>query len=78
MANRLYFVYHSFIGLLIRTENLMDSRLEVLLEVSRSSMAPTSNQLEAALRDLPELGTLPSPWESWTLIGLLRHRKRQQ
>jgi hypothetical protein len=26
---------------------------------------------------LPGPGELPSPWETWTLIGLVRHRKRQ-
>jgi hypothetical protein len=26
---------------------------------------------------LPEPGALPSPWETWTLIGLVRHRARQ-
>src|SRR3954466_4789592 len=29
------------------------------------------------LRGLPEPGALPSPWETWTLIGLVRHRERQ-
>ena len=30
-----------------------------------------------SLRSLPAVGELPSPWETWTLIGLFRHRERQ-
>lgn len=33
--------------------------------------------LAAFLRQQPEPGMLPLPWETWTLIGLVRHRERQ-
>jgi hypothetical protein len=33
--------------------------------------------LATALEALPAVGRLPSPWETWTLIGLIRHRRRQ-
>jgi hypothetical protein len=29
------------------------------------------------VRALPAAGALPPPWESWALIGLVRHRQRQ-
>ena len=33
--------------------------------------------LATAIGALPEVGCLPSPWLTWTLIGLVRHRRRQ-
>jgi hypothetical protein len=30
-----------------------------------------------ALCRLPAVGRLPGPWDTWTLIGLVRHRRRQ-
>ncbi|MCY0991966.1 hypothetical protein OV203_32815 [Nannocystis sp. ILAH1] len=39
--------------------------------------APVSDDLGAALRRLPDVGALPSPWDTWTLIGLARHQARQ-
>jgi hypothetical protein len=33
--------------------------------------------LPGALAALPPVGSLPSPWVTWTLIGLVRHRRRQ-
>jgi hypothetical protein len=33
--------------------------------------------LKSAIRKLPEVGTIPSPWGTWTLIDLLQHRERQ-
>lgn len=36
------------------------------------------DDLATALRRLPEADEMPSPWESWTLIGLIRHWRRQQ
>ena len=38
---------------------------------------PVPHDLAAALRALPEPGELPSPWDTWTLIGLARHHARQ-
>ena len=32
---------------------------------------------DSFIRGLPDPGVLPSPWETWTLIGLVRHRERQ-
>src|SRR5262249_42532713 len=34
-------------------------------------------ELGVFLNDLAEVGELPSPWDTWTLVGLVRHRKRQ-
>jgi hypothetical protein len=45
--------------------------------LARSQSAPPSD-LAGALAALPAVGSLPSPWEVWTLIGLVRHRRRQQ
>ncbi|MFY0533053.1 DUF6896 domain-containing protein [Nannocystis pusilla] len=39
--------------------------------------APVPDDLGAALRRLPDVGALPSPWDTWTLIGLARHQARQ-
>lgn len=33
--------------------------------------------LTTAVRALPDGGHLPSPWLTWTLVGLVRHRRRQ-
>jgi len=33
--------------------------------------------LATSVRALPEVGRLPSAWATWTLIGLVRHRRRQ-
>jgi hypothetical protein len=33
--------------------------------------------LVPAIEALPEVGGLPSPWATWTLFGLVRHRRRQ-
>ncbi|MBN9520168.1 hypothetical protein J0H58_16840 [bacterium] len=49
----------------------MDARLDALLA------ALTRIDDPGDLRHLPEPGALPSPWETWTLIGLARHRGRQ-
>jgi hypothetical protein len=38
---------------------------------------PPPADLHAAIEALPAAGALPSPWETWTLIGLVRHRRRQ-
>jgi hypothetical protein len=33
--------------------------------------------LTGAVRLLPAVGEMPSPWETWALVGLVRHRRRQ-
>ena len=33
--------------------------------------------LPSVILGLPDPGALPSPWETWTLIGLVRHRECQ-
>ena len=55
----------------------MDARLHALLAAFARAGEPEPADLVASLRGLPEPGTLPSPWETWTLIGLVRHRERQ-
>ncbi|MHB1559052.1 MAG: DUF6896 domain-containing protein [Isosphaeraceae bacterium] len=42
----------------------------------RAALDPPDD-LAAAVRALPAAGELPSPWLTWTLIGLVRHRRRQ-
>jgi hypothetical protein len=39
--------------------------------------AAAPGDLRAAVGKLPAAGALPSPWETWALIGLVRHRRRQ-
>ncbi len=38
---------------------------------------PPPGKEAAAVRALPAVGELPSPWVAWTLIGLVRHHRRQ-
>lgn len=49
----------------------MDARIGALLTALSRADRPGD------LRGLPDPGTLPSPWETWTLVGLARHRGRQ-
>lgn len=42
----------------------------------RAALDPPDD-LAAAVLALPAAGELPSPWLTWTLIGLVRHRRRQ-
>jgi hypothetical protein len=49
----------------------MDARLDALLAALSRVEGPGD------IRHLPEPGALPSPWETWTLFGLARHRGRQ-
>src|SRR5262249_40161076 len=53
----------------------MDARLEALLTALNRRQEP--RDLAAFLEGLAGPGALPSPWETWTLIGLVRHRERQ-
>jgi hypothetical protein len=55
----------------------MDARFDALLAAFARAREPATVDLAAALRALPETGALPSPWETWTMIGLVRHRERQ-
>jgi hypothetical protein len=55
----------------------MDARFDALLAAITRAGEPAPSDLGSALRRLPEAGSLPSPWETWTLIGLARHRERQ-
>jgi hypothetical protein len=49
-----------------------------LLQAFARSQAPPPVDLAGAVAALPDVGSLPSRWEVWTLIGLVRHRRRQQ
>lgn len=49
----------------------------LLPELRAIATQPTPTDLGAALRALPAVGVLPSPWDMWTLIGLVRHQARQ-
>src|SRR5262249_16697384 len=44
--------------------------------LARASQPPPTDLL-TALEELPPVGHLPSPWETWLLFGLVRHRRRQ-
>jgi|GEM_PF-1068279 len=55
----------------------MDTQLKRLLDVLLEPQQPAPDSVPAFLQALPDVGTLPSPWDTWTLIGLVRHRKRQ-
>jgi hypothetical protein len=55
----------------------MDAQLDTLLAAFARAEEPAPEGIAAFLRALPDPGALPSPWETWTLIGLVRHRERQ-
>lgn len=55
----------------------MDPRLQRFLSAIDRIGEPPPADLVSALRELPEPEATLSPWEAWTLIGLVRHRKRQ-
>lgn len=55
----------------------MNAQLNALLTALARAQEPEPNDLESALQSLPEPVKMPSPWETWTLIGLIRHRERQ-
>ena len=55
----------------------MGMQLDALLAAVARAGEPSPGDLVSALKGLPEPGALPSPWEAWTLIGLVRHRGRQ-
>jgi hypothetical protein len=49
----------------------------LLAELADLVAEPVPHDLVAALQALPEPGALPSPWDTWTAIGLCRHQARQ-
>lgn len=55
----------------------MDARITRLLDALGQTTRPPSANMPAFLQGLPDAGALPSPWETWTLICLVRHRERQ-
>jgi hypothetical protein len=56
----------------------MDARLDVLLAAFSRAAEPEPCDAVSFLQGLSDPGALPSPWETWTLIGLVRHRERQR
>jgi hypothetical protein len=55
----------------------MDAHLDALLAAFLHLRGPEPADVVSSLRGLPEPGLLPSPWDTWALIGLTRHRERQ-
>jgi hypothetical protein len=55
----------------------MDVRFDLLLAAFARSAEPAPAELISSLGRLPEPSAMPSPWETWPLVGLFRHRKRQ-
>lgn len=55
----------------------MDAHFDALLEAFGRLREPEPDDEISLLQRLPDPGVLPSPWETWTLICLTRHRKRQ-
>jgi hypothetical protein len=48
-----------------------------LQEAFHRALQGPSGDISHAIHALPAVGNLPSPWVTWTLIGLVRHRRRQ-
>ena len=48
-----------------------------LRDAFRRALQEQPGDLSHAIHALPAVGLLPSPWVTWTLIGLVRHRRRQ-
>jgi len=63
--------------LTIKAEGFMANQLDALLATFVRLRGSEPKDLVGFLRSLPEPGQLPSPWNTWTLIGLTRHRQRQ-
>jgi hypothetical protein len=55
----------------------MDSRFLRLLRTLSEIRFQLPADLPAFLKSLPAPSTLPSPWLTWMMIGLFRHRERQ-
>jgi hypothetical protein len=48
-----------------------------LWQALHQALREPPEDLAGALVSLPDAGRLPSPWTTWALIGLVRHRRRQ-
>jgi hypothetical protein len=55
----------------------MDPRFLRLLKTLSEIRFQPPTDLPAFLKSLPPPSTLPSPWLTWMMIGLFRHRERQ-
>ena len=55
----------------------MDARIHALLAGFARAEDAGPDGIASCLQSLPVPGMLPSPWETWALIGLVRHRARQ-
>ena len=55
----------------------MNTKLDALLDTLDALNHPLPTDLVAFVQSLPTPGSLPSPWMTWTLIGLVRHLRRQ-
>lgn len=53
-------------------------QIERLLAALPLAAAPTPDDLAEALERLPDVGSLPSPWDVWILFGLARLQVRQE
>jgi hypothetical protein len=58
-------------------KGMMDAQITRLLDALGQAHDLAPADLPKSLHRLPDAGDLPTPWETWTLIGLVRHRKRQ-
>ncbi|MEI8378842.1 MAG: hypothetical protein WCJ09_01850 [Planctomycetota bacterium] len=55
----------------------MDAQITRLLDALEQAVGIVPLDVVTFVQELPDAGTLPIPWETWTLIGLSRHRERQ-
>ena len=55
----------------------MDQRISRLLDALAKTSRTDPDDYLAVIQSLPEVGELPTPWETWTIIGMIRHRDRQ-
>jgi hypothetical protein len=58
-------------------ESTIMSPYDRLFQAFDQALQPPPTDLAIAMQALPAVGLLPSPWETWVLIGLVRHRVRQ-
>lgn len=56
----------------------MDAKIDALLMAVTRLSEPESSGMSSCLRELPDADRLPSPWETWTILNLIRHHKRQR
>ncbi len=56
----------------------MHDKIHRLLELLRQAVNSQRDVDVPPLNELPEVGALPLPWDTWTLICLVRHRRRQR